>query len=196
MIEIQKFIQRNSRRLLATSALGLALLVVLTVGSHGPQGYGWEVISPIPADEKLTSQNIALVRIDLGTLSSEYFGKVDSVVGKFTTHELLAGALLSSRDLTVTPSQHGVALLPIGLLASDIPVDIEPGNFVDIYVIPKDVGTSPALVVSRVEVAQLDVHSRSLGGSVNISLNVTPTQAILVIEAESQGRLVVATDAI
>jgi len=195
MIEIQKFIQRNSRRLLATSALGLALLVVLTVGSHGPQGYGLEVISPIPADTKLTSQNIALVRIDLGTLSSAYFGKVDSVVGKFTTHELLAGALLSSRDLTVTPSQHGVALLPIGLLASDIPVDIEPGNFVDIYVIPKDVSTSPALVVSRVEVAQLDVHSRSLGGSVNISLNVTPTQAVLVIEAESQGRLVVATDA-
>ena len=196
MIEIQKFIQRNSRRLLAVSALGIALLLVLTTGARGPQGYGWEVVNVIPAQAKLSAADISLVRVDLGSLSSQYFGKGDLVLGHYATHDLRVGTLIGPGDISQRPNRTGIAFLPIGLLATDISSNIQAGDFVDVYLIPKDQSTSPALVVSRVEVAQLDAHSRSLGGSVDISLNLTPSQAITVIDAESQGRLVVAVDAL
>ena len=99
------------------------------------------------------------------------------------------------RDIALHPMTSGMALLPLGLLASDISPNIAPGDFVDVYVIPKDQTAAPGVVVTHIDVAELDLHSRSLGGSVDISLSVTASQAAMIIDAESQGRLVVATDA-
>jgi hypothetical protein len=195
MIEIQKFIQRNSKRLTAFSILGITLLVVLSTTTKGPRGYAWEVTTPIPTQSRVSATNISLVRVDLGTLSSGYLGKTELVVGQFASHALAAGTLLMPRDIALHPTMNGMALLPLGLLASDISPNIAPGDFVDVYVIPKDQTAAPGVVVTHIDVAELDLHSRSLGGSVDISLNVTASQAAMIIDAESQGRLVVATDA-
>jgi len=195
MIEIQKFIQRNSKRLTAFSILGITLLVVLSTTTKGPRGYAWEVTTPIPTQSRVSTTNISLVRVDLGSLSSSYLGKTELVVGQFASHALAAGTLLMPRDIALHPMTSGMALLPLGLLASDISPNIAPGDFVDVYVIPKDQTAAPGVVVTHIDVAELDLHSRSLGGSVDISLSVTASQAAMIIDAESQGRLVVATDA-
>ena len=51
------------------------------------------------------------------------------------------------------------------------------------------------VVISHVDVENVDSKSRSLGGSVELALSVTPANAVLIVDAESQGRLVVASNA-
>ncbi len=105
------------------------------------------------------------------------------------------GDVISLSDLGRGSTQAGISFIPIGVLATDCPTDILPGDFADIYVIPKDQTTSPALVISHVDVENVDSKSRSLGGSVELALSVTPANAVLIVDAESQGRLVVASNA-
>ena len=70
------------------------------------------------------------------------------------------------------------------------------GDHVDIYVIPKDAGTLPAVVVKRVVVQNIDQKARSLGGNVGVSVMADSPTSSLIVTAESQGRLVLARDAI
>ena len=195
MIDIQKFIQRHSRRIFAIGALTLSLLLFSLLMAAAPTGSGWMVIRPIAAGARIQSGDLSLVKVNLGSDSSHYFGAKDLVIGKFATHNLVAGDLLATSDLQQSSPEAGVSYLPIGILAQDIGSDISPGKSVDIYLIPKDSSAAPALVLSQISVATVDSRSRSLGGSVNISVSVTPTKAQLLVDAESQGRLVVASDA-
>jgi|FreactcultuFSWF8_1027224.scaffolds.fasta_scaffold00020_29 hypothetical protein len=195
MIDIQKFFQRNSRRILAFGALLFSLFLFSLLMGSGPSGSAWVVKAPIATGTKVVASEVALEKIDLGSESSHFFGAKDQIIGQYALHALAVGDVISLSDLGRGSTQAGISFIPIGVLATDCPTDILPGDFADIYVIPKDQTTSPALVISHVDVENVDSKSRSLGGSVELALSVTPANAVLIVDAESQGRLVVASNA-
>jgi hypothetical protein len=194
MDDLQKFIQRNLRRILATGALIFSLLALSLLLNSTPGGSFWIASAAIPAGAKISSSDVKLVKASLSENESHYFKGSEGVVGRIAARRLESGDLIAKSDLAVSTSANATTFLPVGVGVDDLPVDLLVGDLVDIYVIPKDSSTLPAVVARRVAVANIDQKSRALGGSVAVVLATNTSIAAVIVTAESQGRLVVARD--
>jgi hypothetical protein len=194
MDDLQKFIQRNLRRILATGALIFSLLALSLLLNSTPGGSFWIASAAIPAGAKISSSDVKLVKASLSENESHYFKGSEGVVGRIAARRLESGDLIAKSDLAVSTNANATTFLPVGVGVDDLPVDLLVGDLVDIYVIPKDSSTLPAVVARRVAVANIDQKSRALGGSVAVVLATNTSIAAVIVTAESQGRLVVARD--
>jgi len=194
MDEIQKFIQRNFRRILAGGGLVLSLLALSVLLNTTPSTLVWMATGSIPGGSRISASNVKLVKADLLQDTTHFEGKSDLLIGKFATRLLMPGDLIAVTDVRGESANSAANYLPIGVAVDDLPADLAVGDLVDIYVIPKDQGTLPAVVAHRVPVQNIDVKSRALGGSVAVSISANPTVTSIIITAEAQGRLVLARD--
>jgi len=194
MDDIQKFIQRNFRRILAAGGLLFSLLALSILLNSQPSTLVWMATGSIPNGSRITSNEVKLVKVDLTEDALHFESKNDLVVGKFATRLLEPGDLVAVTDVTQQSSNSTSTFLPIGVAVDDLPADLAVGDLVDVYVIPKDQGVLPAVVAHRIPVQYIDDKSRSLGGSVAVSLSASPTVTSIIVTAESQGRLVLARD--
>lgn len=194
MDEIQKFIQRNFRRILAGGGLVLSLLALSVLLNTTPSTLVWMATGSIPGGSRISASNVKLVKADLLQDTTHFEGKSDLLIGKFATRLLMPGDLIAVTDVRGESANSAANYLPIGVAVDDLPADLAVGDLVDIYVIPKDQGTLPAVVAHRVPVQNIDVKSRALGGSVAVSISANPTVTSIILTAEAQGRLVLARD--
>jgi len=192
MEEIQKFIQRNTRRILAIVILFAAVMTILIVSSSGPTGNAWIATRVIPVGTKVARTDIALLKVNLTTDSGHYVTGSDVVVGRYLRRSLTAGELIAYGNLSSVPLDPTVQYLPVGIATNDLPNDLAVSDLVNIYVIPRDQGTVPALIAMGISVQSIDSKSRNLGGTVALSLATNSSVASLIVDAESQGRLVLA----
>lgn len=196
MDDVQKFIQRNFRRILAGGGLLLSLLALSILLNTSPAGSLWMVTSPIPTGTKITAGSVKLVKVDLATDAPHFVGPSEAVIGQYATRLLHVGDLIAVTDINREQSNLTATFLPIGVAVDDLPVDLVVGDVVDIYVIPKDQAVLPAVVAHRVAIQNIDQKSRALGGSVAVSVCASTSVAAIIVTAESQGRLVLARDSI
>ena len=194
MDEIQKFIQRNFRRILAGGGLVLSLLALSVLLNTTPSTLVWMATGSVPGGSRISASNVKLVKADLLQDTTHFEGKSDLLIGKFATRLLMPGDLIAVTDVRGESANSAANYLPIGVAVDDLPADLAVGDLVDIYVIPKDQGTLPAVVAHRVPVQNIDVKSRALGGSVAVSISANPTVTSIILTAEAQGRLVLARD--
>ena len=194
MDDLQKFIQRNFRRILAGGGLILSLLAFSVLLNSGPETSVWMATVSIPSGSKIVSNEVELVKANLTVDSHHYEGSADSVIGQYATRSLQSGDLIAVTDLSRTNKGPAANFLPIGVGVDDLPLDLVAGDLVDIYVIPKDASILPAVVARHVVVQNIDAKSRSLGGNVAVSILSSSTITSIIVTAESQGRLVLARD--
>ena len=194
MDDLQKFIQRNFRRMLAGAGLLISFLALIFLLNSGPETSVWMVTVPIPSNSKIFANEVKLIKANLTVDSSHYEGSADTVVGQYTTRALQSGDLIAVTDLSRTTRSAMANFLPIGVAVNDLPLDLVAGDLVDIYVIPKDQSILPAVVAKRVAIQSVDTKSRSLGGNVAVSVLATSEITSIIVTAESQGRLVLARD--
>jgi hypothetical protein len=195
MIDYQKFIQRNSRRIYASAALVAALFAASILLNSGPTGNAWIVRNSISSGSIITALDVSSIKVNLATDAGHYASAKDVVIGQFATRTLSAGDLISTSDVTRTSSASEIRYLPLGIALNDLPIALSAGDRADIYVIPKQASLGPALVVSNVSVHQIDNKSRALGGNIEIEVSVGIAAAMNLVDAESQGRLVVSRHA-
>jgi hypothetical protein len=195
MIDYQKFIQRNSRRIYASAALVAALFAGSILLNSGPTGTAWVVRNSISSGSIITALDVSSIQVNLATDAAHYVSAKEGVIGQFATRTLSPGDLISTSDVTKTSAASEVRYLPLGIALDDLPIAISAGDHADIYVIPKQASLGPALVVSNVSIHQIDNKSRALGGNVEIEVSVGIAAAMNLVDAESQGRLVVSRHA-
>ena len=194
MDDLQKFMQRNFRRMLAGAGLLISFLALIFLLNSGPETSVWMVTVPIPSNSKIFANEVKLIKANLTVDSSHYEGSADTVIGQYTTRALQSGDLITVTDLSRTTRSAMANFLPIGVAVNDLPLDLVAGDLVDIYVIPKDQSILPAVVAHRVAIQSVDTKSRSLGGNVAVSVLATSEITSIIVTAESQGRLVLARD--
>jgi len=195
MIDYQKFIQRNSRRIYASAALVAALFAGSILLNSGPTGTAWVVRNSISSGSIITALDVSSIQVNLATDAAHYVSAKEGVIGQFATRTLSPGDLISTSDVTKTSAASEVRYLPLGIALDDLPIAMSAGDHADIYVIPKQASLGPALVVSNVSIHQIDNKSRALGGNVEIEVSVGIAAAMNLVDAESQGRLVVSRHA-
>ena len=196
MDEIHKFIQRNFRRIVATGGILLSLVALSILLNKSPQDTVWMVAKAIPSGAKITATDVRQIKADLAVDSIHFLRSTDLVIGKYATRSLHPGDLIAVIDLSPETSSPTANFLPIGVAVNDLSGDLSVGDLVDIYIIPKDQTTLPAVVAHRVAISSIDQKSRSLGGSVAVTLSTTASIATVIVTAEAQGRLVLARDPI
>ena len=196
MDEIHKFIQRNFRRIVATGGILLSLVALSILLNKSPQDSVWMVAKAIPSGAKITATDVRQIKADLAVDSSHFLRSSDLVIGKYATRSLHPGDLIAVMDLSPESSNPTANFLPIGVAVNDLSGDLSVGDLVDIYIIPKDQTTLPAVVAHRVAISSIDQKSRSLGGNVAVTLSTTASIATVIVTAEAQGRLVLARDPI
>lgn len=196
MDEIHKFIQRNFRRIVATGGILLSLVALSILLNKSPQDTVWMVAKAIPSGAKITATDVRQIKADLAVDSSHFLRSSDLVIGKYATRSLHPGDLIAVMDLSPESSNPTANFLPIGVAVNDLSGDLSVGDLVDIYIIPKDQTTLPAVVAHRVAISSIDQKSRSLGGNVAVTLSTTASIATVIVTAEAQGRLVLARDPI
>jgi len=196
MDEIHKFIQRNFRRIVATGGILLSLVALSILLNKSPQDTVWMVAKAIPSGAKITATDVRQIKADLAVDSIHFLRSTDLVIGKYATRSLHPGDLIAVIDLSSETSNPTANFLPIGVAVNDLSGDLSVGDLVDIYIIPKDQTTLPAVVAHRVAISSIDQKSRSLGGSVAVTLSTTASIATVIVTAEAQGRLVLARDPI
>jgi len=195
MIDYQKFIQRNSRRIYASAALVAALFAGSILLNSGPTGTAWVVRNSISSGSIITALDVSFIQVNLATDAAHYVSAKEGAIGQFATRTLSPGDLISTSDVTKTSAASEVRYLPLGIALDDLPIAMSAGDHADIYVIPKQASLGPALVVSNVSIHQIDNKSRALGGNVEIEVSVGIAAAMNLVDAESQGRLVVSRHA-
>jgi len=196
MDEIHKFIQRNFRRIVATGGILLSLVALSILLNKSPQDTVWMVAKAIPSGAKITATDVRQIKADLAVDSIHFLRSTDLVIGKYATRSLHPGDLIAVIDLSPETSSPTANFLPIGVAVNDLSGDLSVGDLVDIYIIPKDPTTLPAVVAHRVAISSIDQKSRSLGGNVAVTLSTTASIATVIVTAEAQGRLVLARDPI
>ena len=196
MDDLQKFMQRNFRRILASGGLILSLFAISLLLNTSPKAAIWMVVNSVPTGSKLTARDVHLVKANLTTDQDHFLGSSDPVIGQYATRLLQIGDLISVTDIGHTGSNSVTSFLPIGVGVDDLPMDLAVVDLVDIYVIPKDQSLLPSIVAHRVVIQSIDQKSRSLGGNVAVSIAATNLVTSIIVTAESQGRLVLARDAI
>ena len=196
MDEIHKFIQRNFRRIVATGGILLSLVALSILLNKSPQDTVWMVAKAIPSGAKITATDVRQIKADLAVDSIHFLRSTDLVIGKYATRSLHPGDLIAVIDLSPETSNPTANFLPIGVAVNDLSGDLSVGDLVDIYIIPKDQTTLPAVVAHRVAISSIDQKSRSLGGNVAVTLSTTASIATVIVTAEAQGRLVLARDPI
>ena len=194
MDDLHKFIQRNLRRIMAVGALILSLFAISILLGSSPGNPVWMATTAIPAGSKILPSEVQIVKANLTVGSGHYVSGVQSIAGQFATRLLQRGDLIAVTDLSPHSAIATATFLPIGVAVNDLPSDLMVGDLVDIYVIPKDQTTLPAVVAHRISIQSVDQKSRALGGSVAVSVSASATIATVIVTAESQGRLVLARD--
>lgn len=196
MDDLQKFMQRNLRRILAVGGLILSLLALSILLNSSPTTSLWMATATIPSGSKITAREVQLVKANLTLDSGHYVGGSETVIGQYATRLLHPGDLIAVIDLNRGMTNPTATYLPIGVSIVDLPADLAVGDLVDIYVIPKEQAVLPAVVAHRVAIQNIDQKSRALGGSVAVSVAASSAVAAIIVTAESQGRLVLARDPI
>lgn len=196
MDDLQRFVQRNLRRIAAIGGLLISLVAVSILLNTGPKTSLWMIVSPVASGSKIAAHDVELVKANLTTDSSHFEGSTDSVIGQYATRLLNVGDLIAVTDVNHLGANNLTSFLPIGIAVNDLPVDLAIGDLVDIYVIPRDQTVLPALVAHRIVIQSVDQKSRSLGGNVAVSVDASALVTAIIVTAESQGRLVLARDAI
>ena len=194
MDDIQKFMQRHFRRILAIGGLIFSLLALSALLGTSPQSSLWMVKNPIPSGSKIAIGDLELVKANLTSDSNHFEGSSDGVAGLYALRFLQSGDLIATTDISHNNAKSVTSYLPIGVAVDDLPSDLLIGDLVDIYVIPKDLTVLPAIVAHRVVIQSIDQKSRSLGGDVAVSVIASNAVTSIIVTAEAQGRLVLARD--
>ena len=193
MIDIQRFTQRNSRRLLALGIIFIALFAASALSQQADRTTSiWAAKGILTSTTKVTLSDIYSVKVALGDQSARYFSNRAMLVGSYVTRTIGIGELIPLSAISKTGSVSDTRQVPMGIGKSDIPSDLNPGDTVDLYLVPtKDSTLASELIAINVVVTSIDRKSQELGGSVNLLITVNNGKIFPILDAVSQGRIVV-----
>ena len=198
MIDLQTFMQRNSRRVIAVGIIFISLLAAAVLASISNTNQGvWGAKVSIAPGSAIQASDLKIYSVSLGGQGGKYFSERAKLVGSYLTKPVAAGELIPTSSITRTTPDSVMKQVPISIARGDLPSNLLAGDTVDLYSIPtKDPKATPLLILSRARVALVDTQSRNLGGSVEVLFDLNLKLVLQVMESIQNGRIVVVRNAI
>ena len=102
MDEIQNFIQRNLRRILAGGGLVLSIFAISLLLNTSPKSTFWLMTHSVSVGSKILPGDVATLKANLTSDSTHFEGSGDAVVGQYATRSLQSGDLIAVTDISHT----------------------------------------------------------------------------------------------
>ncbi|MEN9325206.1 MAG: hypothetical protein RL414_960 [Actinomycetota bacterium] len=198
MIDLQTFIQRNSRRLIASAIIIFSLLAASILTSVSNTSHGvWGAKNSIAPGTPIKSSDLQVFSVSLGNQNSHYFSDKAKLIGSYLTKPISSGELIPTSAISKNTPDNVMKEVPISIARGDMPSDLSSGDTVDLYSIPtKDPKATPTLILSRARVALVDSQSRNLGGGVDVLFDLNIKLVLQVMDSIQRGRIVVVRNAL
>ena len=174
MIDIQTFIQRNSRKILGVGILCISLIAAVgLVGQADNSVAMWSAKYSLSPGAAIKGSDLTVVNVSLGSQAPKYFSNKAKLVGSYVTKPLSQGELIPVSAISKSTTGATTREIPLGVSRSDMPLTLRVGDLVDLYSIPiKDPKAATNLVTSKIRVIAVDAQSQSMGGSINLLFSV------------------------
>jgi hypothetical protein len=197
MFSLPHFIAANSRRLIAIGAIAISLIAALGLATASQSSSQIWAASHLLAPGSLIGPS-DIVRIDanLGTSAKNYYSGKAKLIGNTVRRPVGPSEFIPLNAIAQAGSVSDYRQLPLGIGRSDLPSDLAPGERVDLYSIPKDVGSAPSLVATGIHVQSVDSKSRDLGGAVTVLFLLHEKEIAAVIDSLTSGRILVVRNAL
>ncbi len=187
----------QTRFIVAVSLFAAAIISALSLTALGNRTDSyWAAKENLAPGIEITGDDLVLVKIALGEISSKYISSQTPLFGSFTNRAQRKGELISINDVSDVPPSERAQQVPIAVASADLPTDLSIGESVNIYWVPDSamggvqIGT-PDIVVRGAYIRSLDRKSSNFSSEVAITISLLDTQVISLLNSTVSGRLVI-----
>lgn len=187
----------QTRFIVAVSLFAAAIISALSLTALGNRTDSyWVAASNLAPGSEITPDDIYLVKVALGDISSDYISGETLIVGSYLIRAQSAGELIALNEVSDLAPTDRAQQVPIAVLSSDLPTDISIGEAINIYWVPDSamggvqIG-SPEIVVRQAYIRSLDRKSSNFSSEVALTISLLDTQIINLLNSTVSGRLVI-----
>ena len=187
----------QTRFIVAVSLFAAAIISALSLTALGNRTDSyWVAASNLAPGSEITPDDIYLVKVALGDISSDYISGETLIVGSYLSRAQSAGELIALNEVSDLAPTDRAQQVPIAVLSSDLPTDISIGEAINIYWVPDSamggvqIG-SPEIVVRQAYIRSLDRKSSNFSSEVALTISLLDTQIINLLNSTVSGRLVI-----
>ena len=186
----------QTRLIVAISLFAAALIsaMALSTLSNQSQTY-WVARKNLIPGAQISQSDLAQVQVALGESQQIYLGKNSAVVGSFVRYPLSKGELISVNSVSDLPSKLRNQQVPISVRNSDIPLDLEVGESIDLFWVPTPTGIeappAPKLILMKAFLISIDRKGANYGSEVSLTISLASEDIFSLLESTISGRLVI-----
>lgn len=187
----------QTRFIVAVSLFAAAIISALSLAALGNRTDSyWVASSNLAPGTEISSEDISLVKVALGDLSSDYISSETLIVGSYLKRAQSAGELIALNEVSDLAPTERAQQVPIAVRSADLPIDLSIGEAVNIYWVPESamggvqIG-SPEVVVRQAYIRSLDRKSSNFSSEVALTISLLDTQIINLLNSTVSGRLVI-----
>ena len=187
----------QTRFIVAVSLFAAAIISALSLTALGNRTDSyWVAARNLAPGSEISPDDIYLVKVALGDISSDYISGETPLVGSYLIRAQSAGELIALNEVSDLAPTDRAQQVPIAVLSSDLPTDISIGEAINIYWVPDfamggvQIG-SPEIVVKQAYIRSLDRKSSNFSSEVALTISLLDTQIINLLNSTVSGRLVI-----
>lgn len=187
----------QTRFIVAVSLFAAAIISALSLTALGNRTDSyWVAARNLAPGSEISPDDIYLVKVALGDISSDYISGETPLVGSYLIRAQSAGELIALNEVSDLAPTDRAQQVPIAVRISDLPTDISIGEAINIYWVPDSamggvqIG-SPEIVVKQAYIRSLDRKSSNFSSEVALTISLLDTQIINLLNSTVSGRLVI-----
>lgn len=187
----------QTRFIVAVSLFAAAIISALSLTALGNRTDSyWVAKGNLAPGSEISQDDISLVKVALGEISSDYISSETSLVGSYLLRAQSAGELIAINEVSDLVPTDRAQQVPIAVRSADLPTDLSIGEAINIYWVPDSamggvqIG-SPEIVVRQAYIRSLDRKSSNFSSEVALTISLLDNQIINLLNSTVSGRLVI-----
>lgn len=151
------------------------------------------IAHPLPAGVAITAGDFHIARASLPRIADGYISSPKSAIGMITERSMVAGEILTSTALSGNSSLRNKVNASIAVRVSDVPVKLEPGDFVSIFQLHDvrngEAEIPPIEVAREIFISSISRKGNSFGSDLIVTVSITKNDLPYLLQATTSGRL-------
>jgi hypothetical protein len=193
MVKDKFEIFKNSRLVLGLSILLIAVFSAGLISKEANRTVQvWAASSSLSPGSFISEKDIQKVSVLLPDSSKNYISVRAQIVGAIVLNKINVGELIPVAAVSASANSINQRLVPISVAVTDIPLNLNRGDIIDIYSIPtrdSKFFTEPQLISEQISVSEVFKETNS--GLVSITAIFSSDQVLPLLEALSDSKVVV-----
>jgi hypothetical protein len=186
----------QSRMVIAVTLFIASIATSFGIAFISSQGSAyWVITEPIPEGAKISSEDVALVKIKLVRAATGYIQSSISPVGAVSKRALSRGEILHQGALANSDRKAWTGSVSLAIRSLDIPPSSQVGDMVSIYQLHDlrngESSIDPRLVISEVFIEGISGREGNFSGDFSVTVSLDRRDIPDLLAATTSGRLVI-----